>query len=109
MITLDAMNAKLDALTAGMNSVLATLEQGNKWAREQTEAIQKERGRQHRELLLLIEQHDSKFTEHFTSLFDGNAAVIGKFNEFIEKIKHAAAAPRRSKKVRPVKRRGRSK
>jgi len=43
MITLDAMNAKLDALTAGMNSILATLEQGNKWAVERTEAIQKER------------------------------------------------------------------
>jgi len=99
MITLDAMNAKLDALTAGMNSILATLEQGNKWAREQTEAIQKERGRQHRELLLLIEQHDSKFTEHFTSLFDGNAAVIGKFNEFIDKIKHAAK-PKAKKRAR---------
>ena len=51
MITLDRLEQKIDALTAGMNSILATLEQGNKWAVERTEAIQKERQAQHEAVL----------------------------------------------------------
>ena len=90
MITLDRLEQKIDALTAGMNSILAALGNHDTWAKEMNAEAKAEHGRN----LADHEKRQKEWREAAQSI----AGLLLKLHERIDKLQPKRSIARKRKK-----------